>query len=225
MQRLTGSMAVPVRPSWALIRCTALLGLVVSACAFPDYNFALVQGSAGSAGLATGGAATGGSAGDRGGSGVAGEAMSSGGGGTAGMATGEGGAAGSTSGPKACADYAFLPKDCGCFDDAGRAYLLCTTALPWAQAEAQCEFYDMTLVKIESPAENDWILTQARAMTVPAPFQSFWIGGSSIGSRVPGTGQMARSFGTAVRRAPQSRTCTSIGAPITLKTSAANRAC
>jgi Lectin C-type domain len=124
-------------------------------------------------------------AGASGASGASGAGGAGGAGGSAGMVAGAGGAAGSSSGPKACADYAFLPTDCGCFDNAGRANLLCTTSRPWTQAEAQCEFYDMTLVKIESPAENDWILTQARAMTVPAPFVSFWIGGSSIGS--PGT--------------------------------------
>ena len=190
VSRLIGSTKATVRPnSAARVARVGLVLLVASACSFPDYNFLMPMPAAGAGGggsggdtSAPGGAGTGG-AGASGNAGVSGNA-GAGQGASAGM-SGEGGSAGESGGPLSCADYAFFPGDCNCFDNDGHAYLFCFNSRVWAVAESMCEFYSMTLTKIDSPAENAWIQAEALSLTTPLQFQYFWIGGSTVGS--PGT--------------------------------------
>jgi len=196
VSRLIGSTKAAVKSNSAARQARAGLALlVVSACSFPDYVFSMPTPGGGAGGIAAGGAGAGAGGGSGAGAGIGGNAGVSGMGGVAGKGgagqgatsgmAGEGGGAGASNVPLACADYAFLPGNCNCFDNEGHAYLFCFESRPWAVAEAQCEQYTMTLAKIDSPAENAWIQAKALSITVPSQFQYFWIGGSTVGS--PGT--------------------------------------
>jgi hypothetical protein len=87
--------------------------------------------------------------------------------------------------PKACSDLDELPSDCVCRDYSLHAYLFCSTSYAWSQAKSRCGFYEMSLAKIESPGEDQWILKQAHGLQDPRPLTFFWIGASSMDS--PGT--------------------------------------
>ena len=155
-------------------------------------------GSTGGAGLAgsgtaeaggSGTASTGGSAtAGTGGSGTAGAGGSAtaGTGGTAtagtGGTAGSGGSAGALSTAKLCADLIALPSDCACAENEAHAYLFCSTALPWPTAASQCAFYEMRLTRIESPAENSWLIQRASKILVPTAFENFWLGGATVGA-------------------------------------------
>ena len=86
---------------------------------------------------------------------------------------------------KMCADFAVKPRDCTCVDDETHAYFFCSMTKPFMSAASLCSFYDMHLVKIESPSEDAWIFAQAEMIGSPSVVQYFWIGASTIKS--PGT--------------------------------------
>ena len=158
---------------------------VASACSFPDYVFPApnAAGTGGGAAIA-GDAAGGGSAGNPS-AGNANGGVSGGGIGTAGGGDAQAGEAGAPAEPVTCDSAAFLPKDCECNDFADHAYLFCTTRLSQTSANARCAAYQMQLVRIETPDENDFILERAADLSTHSDFQYFWIGASSIGH--PGT--------------------------------------
>jgi len=202
---------IPRRAGYAT--STLLLALGLLSCSFPDYTLASAPatsngglttggstsgGAAGTstdtAGTATGGLAVGGSAAGTAASGgsppqpgnAGAETGGSGGGtGSSSGAGGEAGAGGAGAPPKLCGDYEELPADCSCQEREGHAYLFCSTARSWPQAELRCGFYDMTLAKLESPQEDAWLLKQAHGLSDPRPLTFFWIGASSQDS--PGT--------------------------------------
>lgn len=171
----------------------AILGS--SGCSFPDYAFSGPAPFGGSSGSSNAGAPSGsggelsaGSGGNSGGAGGAGGSPTIGGSGGAGGnsgSAGDGGDAGAPAVSKKCADFPLLPEQCGCADDATHAYFFCRTTRTFSSAAAQCRFSDMHLVTVSSLAEETWIMAEAKKMTVPAPFQYFWIGASSTES--PGT--------------------------------------
>ena len=162
---------------------------VSNACSFPDYVFEgpgnSGAGGAGNAGLsgtldqagATSGAGN-----------LAGDASGGANGGVGGSAGGGDAQAGEGGAPppaQTCESAAFLPKDCECDDFAEHAHLFCTTRRSQVNANAQCGAYQMQLVRIETPAENDFILERAAELSMHSDFQYFWIGASSVGH--PGT--------------------------------------
>jgi hypothetical protein len=178
-----------------------VVALLAFGCSFPDYGIveprlsgdggggassASPQGGGGSEVVAGGAGSAGGENGENGGGGSPSAGSSgSNASGSAGLA-GDGGEAGRPpAAPNKCADYPTLPADARCFDDATHAYLFRSETKPFTIAAAQCRFYDMHLVSIESPTEDAFILQSAGKITQPSQFDYFWIGGSTIGS--PGT--------------------------------------
>ena len=67
-------------------------------------------------------------------------------------------------------------------DDDTHAYFFCSMTKPFTSAAALCSFYDMYLVKVESPTEGAWIFDQADMIGTPVVVKYFWIGASTIKS-------------------------------------------
>ena len=150
------------------VGCSAL----IDASALTDGNREGADG--GSAGETTGGAAS-----------VGGGAT----GGTGGLeetggAAGEAGASGCQ--PNGAPEYCDgLDNDCdpstadecpsGCVGQAylGAGYMACSTELNFASCEAKCEEQDMRLVRIDSAAENAFVVSRVKGFSLYT-----WIGGS-----------------------------------------------
>jgi hypothetical protein len=102
----------------------------------------------------------------------AGAASAAGSSGTLGGAAGEGpaaeGGAGASSGSGGSGGVPDCQPtaECSCEERQGHAYWFCTTALTWTQAEAHCETAGMQLVRVDSQAENDFLVDRGTASGV-----------------------------------------------------------
>jgi hypothetical protein len=194
---------VRVRALWRLL---AAIGLVQSACSFPDYGF-LPEFSGGSGGAGASGGTLGnggsgatlsggaGGAGGAGGSAGSSGAAGTGDGGMAGDGSGSGGVggdepnagAGGEGGlpepppPLLCDAIEDVPAACTCVDHDEHAYFFCTSSFSFGTASNLCGEYGLKLVKIESFSEDEWLKEEAQADGLGWP----WIGASS--QATPGT--------------------------------------
>ena len=167
---------------------TSVLALLAAqGCSFPDYAFPspATSGAGGGSGATvdagSGGVPTAGSAGAPGG-GTAGASNGGNAGASPGGDGGEGGEPVPVHVPKKCADHTVKPKDCTCVDDDTHAYFFCAMTKPFTSAASLCSFYEMHLVKVESPTEDAWLLDHASMIGDPSVVQYFWIGASTIHS-------------------------------------------
>jgi hypothetical protein len=175
--------------SYLLASGTSVLALLAAqGCSFPDYAFpspATASGAGGGSGATvgagSGGVPTAGSAGAPEG-GTAGASNGGNAGASLGGDGGEGGEPVPVHVPKRCVDHAVKPKDCTCMDDDTHAYFFCAMTKPFTSAASLCSFYEMHLVKVESPTEDAWLLDHASMIGDPSVVQYFWIGASTIHS-------------------------------------------
>lgn len=56
--------------------------------------------------------------------------------------------------------------DCTCQEFQGRDYWFCTNSTNWEEAEAQCGLASMSLVRIDSQAENDFVIDRGTPLGV-----------------------------------------------------------